>query len=175
MQLSSKPPPVTTGVRVVFIGGRLEHSRARRLGADRAVARARKRTDPLALGLWRHLFSVEPAGRDRRRSPRDPESGLRDDAGRGGRIAGAIEGGSDAPRIGAPDVLVVADGAVWIWNLVGDRFAAARQRLDLATPVSTCGRWHGRCTPPTKGQRGRGGSRCRPSFAAMRAWRSSRT
>jgi len=32
MQLSSKPPPVTTGVRVVFIGGRLEHSRARRLG-----------------------------------------------------------------------------------------------------------------------------------------------
>jgi len=32
----------------------------------------------------------------------------------------------------ARDVLVVADGAVWIWNLVGDRFANARQRLDLA-------------------------------------------
>lgn len=27
--------------------------------------------------------------------------------------------------------LVVADGAVWIWNLVDDRFPQARQRLDL--------------------------------------------
>jgi hypothetical protein len=31
----------------------------------------------------------------------------------------------------AADVLVVADGAVWIWNLVHDRFPKARQRLDL--------------------------------------------
>ncbi|MEO5959374.1 MAG: ISKra4 family transposase [Opitutaceae bacterium] len=31
----------------------------------------------------------------------------------------------------ASDVLVVADGAVWIWNLVDDRFPQARQRLDL--------------------------------------------
>jgi hypothetical protein len=31
----------------------------------------------------------------------------------------------------ARDVLVVADGAVWIWNLVDDRFPQARQRLDL--------------------------------------------
>jgi len=31
----------------------------------------------------------------------------------------------------AADVLVVADGAVWIWNLVDDRFPQARQRLDL--------------------------------------------
>jgi hypothetical protein len=30
----------------------------------------------------------------------------------------------------AQDVLVVADGAVWIWNLVADRFGQARQRLD---------------------------------------------
>lgn len=31
----------------------------------------------------------------------------------------------------AEAVLVVADGAVWIWNLVDDRFPQARQRLDL--------------------------------------------
>jgi transposase len=31
----------------------------------------------------------------------------------------------------AAEVLVVADGAVWIWNLVNDRFPKARQRLDL--------------------------------------------
>jgi len=30
----------------------------------------------------------------------------------------------------AKDVLVVADAAVWIWNLTEDRFAGARQRLD---------------------------------------------
>jgi len=30
----------------------------------------------------------------------------------------------------AVKVLVVADGAVWIWNLTGDRFAQAHQRLD---------------------------------------------
>lgn len=30
----------------------------------------------------------------------------------------------------ATDVLAIADGAVWIWNLVGDRFSQARQRLD---------------------------------------------
>jgi len=30
----------------------------------------------------------------------------------------------------AAKVLVVADGAVWIWNLAGDRFAQAQQRLD---------------------------------------------
>jgi hypothetical protein len=30
----------------------------------------------------------------------------------------------------AAKVLVVADGAVWIWNLTGDRFAQAEQRLD---------------------------------------------
>jgi hypothetical protein len=30
----------------------------------------------------------------------------------------------------AQDVLVIADAAVWIWNLTEDRFAGARQRLD---------------------------------------------
>jgi len=30
----------------------------------------------------------------------------------------------------ASDVLVIGDGAVWIWNLAEDRFAGARQRLD---------------------------------------------
>ena len=30
----------------------------------------------------------------------------------------------------AAKVLVVADGAVWIWNLTGDRFRQAHQRLD---------------------------------------------
>lgn len=31
----------------------------------------------------------------------------------------------------AQDVLIVADGAVWIWNLAEDRFKDARQRVDL--------------------------------------------
>jgi hypothetical protein len=31
----------------------------------------------------------------------------------------------------AAEVLVVADGAMWIWNLVSDRFGSARQRLDF--------------------------------------------
>ena len=31
----------------------------------------------------------------------------------------------------AQRVLVIADGAVWIWNVVADRFAEATQRLDL--------------------------------------------
>ena len=30
----------------------------------------------------------------------------------------------------ARDVLIIADGAVWIWKLAADRFAGARQRLD---------------------------------------------
>jgi hypothetical protein len=30
----------------------------------------------------------------------------------------------------ATDVLAIGDGAVWIWNIVGDRFSGARQRLD---------------------------------------------
>jgi hypothetical protein len=30
----------------------------------------------------------------------------------------------------ASEVLAIGDGAVWIWNIVGDRFSEARQRLD---------------------------------------------
>ena len=30
----------------------------------------------------------------------------------------------------AARVLIIADGAGWIWNLAGDRFAGAPQRLD---------------------------------------------
>jgi len=30
----------------------------------------------------------------------------------------------------ANQVLIIADGAAWIWNLAGDRFAGARQRVD---------------------------------------------
>lgn len=30
----------------------------------------------------------------------------------------------------ATDVLVIGDGGVWIWNIAGDRFSEARQRLD---------------------------------------------
>src|SRR5439155_18617812 len=30
----------------------------------------------------------------------------------------------------AQEVLIIADGAIWIWNLAADRFAGARQRLD---------------------------------------------
>jgi hypothetical protein len=30
----------------------------------------------------------------------------------------------------AQEVLIIADGGVWIWNLAADRFAGARQRLD---------------------------------------------
>ena len=30
----------------------------------------------------------------------------------------------------AKEVLIIADGAVWIWNLAADCFAGARQRLD---------------------------------------------
>jgi hypothetical protein len=31
----------------------------------------------------------------------------------------------------AKQVLVLADGAIWIWNLIDDRFAGAQQRVDL--------------------------------------------
>lgn len=31
----------------------------------------------------------------------------------------------------ANEVLIIADGAVWIWNLAGDRFPGARQRVDF--------------------------------------------
>jgi hypothetical protein len=33
--------------------------------------------------------------------------------------------------LAAADVLVVADGGAWIWNIASDRFGQARQRLDF--------------------------------------------
>jgi hypothetical protein len=52
---------------------------------------------------------------------------------RGGLEALKCQVWAEAMRHGlgqAQEVLVIADGAVWIWNLVADRFAGARQRLD---------------------------------------------
>jgi hypothetical protein len=33
--------------------------------------------------------------------------------------------------LNAEQVLIIADGAIWIWNLANDRFKGARQRVDL--------------------------------------------
>jgi hypothetical protein len=33
--------------------------------------------------------------------------------------------------LNAQEVLIIADGAIWIWNLADDRFKGARQRVDL--------------------------------------------
>ena len=41
---------------------------------------------------------------------------------------------AEAERVGAPDatrLTVLGDGAEWIWNLAGERFAGAEQTLDL--------------------------------------------
>jgi hypothetical protein len=46
----------------------------------------------------------------------------------------------------AKEVLVIADGAVWIWNLAADRFAGARQRWIPGTRCGICGRWPTHCT-----------------------------
>jgi hypothetical protein len=53
---------------------------------------------------------------------------------RGGVDALKQQLGAEAQRRGlgrANEVLIVADGAVWIWNLAGDRFPGARQRVDF--------------------------------------------
>ncbi len=53
--------------------------------------------------------------------------------GRGGIDALGDQLWAEASRHGlgrAADVLIVADGAAWIWNLADDRFPQARQRLD---------------------------------------------
>ena len=60
----------------------------------------------------------------------------------------------------AKEVLVVADGAVWIWNLVADRFAGARQRLDSTMSANISGQWRTPCTPTMKRPPKRGWSRC---------------
>jgi Uncharacterised protein family (UPF0236) len=53
---------------------------------------------------------------------------------RGGTAALKEQLWAEAMRHGlgrANQVLIVADGAAWIWNLAGDRFAGARQRVDF--------------------------------------------
>ena len=53
---------------------------------------------------------------------------------RGGVAALKEQLGAEAMRRGlgrANEVLLVAAGAVWIWNLAGDRFPGARQRVDF--------------------------------------------
>lgn len=53
---------------------------------------------------------------------------------RGGLEAFSRQVYAEAVRQGllaAADVLVIADGAVWIWNIAEDRFGQARQRLDF--------------------------------------------
>jgi len=60
----------------------------------------------------------------------------------------------------APQVFVVADGGVWIWNIVADRFAAATACWIFTTPASTCGTWRTRSIQIMKPGHGRGWSRC---------------
>lgn len=54
----------------------------------------------------------------------------------------------------AQQVLVIADGAVWIWNLAKDRFPNARQRLDLYHAEehlwTVAGELYGRSTPEAR-------------------------
>src|SRR5215213_1555644 len=45
----------------------------------------------------------------------------------------------------ATEVLVIADGALWIWNLVADRFAQATQRLDFYHASQHLWPWPRRC------------------------------
>jgi transposase len=51
-------------------------------------------------------------------------------------------------------VVVIADGAVWIWNLSQDRFGEAAQRLDFYHAVqhlwAVAAALHGRGTPEAK-------------------------
>ena len=112
--------------------GRLEHPRTRRLGPQRCAARPRSGAQALALGLRRHLFSFAPAGADSGWAAHDSEPGLRHD--REGVDGLKAQLWAEAMRHGlgrANQVLIVADGAVWIWNLAGDRFPGARQRVDF--------------------------------------------
>jgi hypothetical protein len=81
----------------------------------------------VALGLWWDVFSIESTSADQRGPFADPESW------NGGLEALKQQIWAEAMRHGlgqAKEVIVIADGAVWIWNLVKDRLGGARQRLD---------------------------------------------
>jgi len=54
----------------------------------------------------------------------------------------------------AETVLILADGAIWIWNLAGDRFKDAKQRVDLHHVQehlwTLAGELHGKGTPKAR-------------------------
>jgi len=63
-------------------------------------------------------------------------------AGRSSGTGSAAALGSDALWTGTQsDVLVVADGAPWIWKVVADRWRGATELLDFYTPANTSGNW----------------------------------
>jgi len=98
--------------------------------ALRSAAGARART--LALGLDRHGLPAGSARPDRRRPPRHRPTRLRLhppglDALREQLHAEALRRGLGQ----AASVLVIGDGAVWIWRLADDRWPQAKQRLDF--------------------------------------------
>lgn len=72
----------------------------------------------------------------------------------------------------ASQVLIVADGAAWIWNLAGDRFAGARQRVDF---YHVSPRWLMPCTPTRRRPPGRGWNRCSTNSRPMAVAKSSPT
>jgi len=75
----------------------------------------------------------------------------------------------------AARVLVVADGAVWIWNLTGDRFGKPTSAWTATTPANTFGRWRTPCIRTMSGPRASGSSRCSGSCAVAGLRPSSRT
>ncbi len=78
----------------------LEPARARRLGPERGPAGGGAGTLALALGLWRHLFSPEPARPECRRANDHSEPRLCHDPRRRGRAQGATLGRSHAAQFG---------------------------------------------------------------------------
>ena len=70
---------------------------------------------------------------------------------------------TEALRLGllrARRVLVIADGAAWIWNVVADRFSHAEGTLDFYTPATICGRWLMPCLAKAANRPGYGWNRC---------------
>ncbi len=57
----------------------------------------------------------------------------------------------------AAEVLVIADGAMWIWNRVADRFSTATHFI---MPASSCGRWLTRCIRKMRGRHINGSNPC---------------
>jgi hypothetical protein len=86
----------------------------------------------MALGLYRDLFSAGSPGQTAGGRPVISERGFV--ATREGFDGLREQLHAEALRRGlgqAAGVLVIGDGAVWIWRLADDRFKDARQRLDF--------------------------------------------